>query len=97
MTNEDETEEVRVLAAGPDGQVVAVDKEGNVSVTNPLKHGVPINPESDIVEYGATDRPHVLTRRTIYKGKGPAKVSSPEFRKGWNEVFGKKPKPEELN
>ncbi len=39
----------------------------------------------------------MLTRKTLYKGKGPAKASSPSYRKGYDKVFGKKPRKEDMN
>jgi len=97
VDGKEKPEKVRVLGIKDDGRMLIVDDSGEVSSTRPLKAGVPLDPSSDVVEFEATDRPHVLTKRVLYKGKGPAKVSSPAFREGWDEVFGKAPRREDMN
>ena len=42
--------------------------------------------------------PSRFNLKVLYAGKkGPARASTPEYREGWDAIFGKKPKPEELN
>jgi hypothetical protein len=66
-----------------------------------VKHGKPINTENDLLSLRSRDD-GAFDVETIYKGKngtgrGPAQVATHQYRKGWDEVFGKPPKREDMN
>lgn len=98
MADEKPTDNVHVVGTTEDGLILK-DKDGNISRTMPMKAGVPLGPEDDVVQLSRTDDPKVLSVKTLYSSehKGPPRAATPAYRKGWGTVFGKKPKKEDMN
>jgi len=88
---------IKVLASNDDRVSLIMDDEGNVGVVSPLKDGMPLQPEQDIVKLNKTEEPNVYTLQTLYQGKGPARASNKKFREGWDSVYGKQKKKADLN
>lgn len=99
MTDKDnEIERVRVLKYNPSTrQMIIRNEEGDLGIVSPLKVGTPLQPQQDLVHFRATDEPDVLDVKTIYRGSGPPKASTPSYREGWDRTFDEKPRKEDLN
>lgn len=61
-----------------------------VGTIGPVEDGIPLPDDARMVEQGQDGRLH-LTSTVGEMKKGPAKVSSPSYRSGWDRVFGSKP------
>lgn len=98
MADEKPTDKVRVIGTTADGLLLK-DKNGDISRTMPMKAGVPLGPEDEVVQLSRTDDPKVLGVKTIYsrEHKGPPRAATSAYRRGWGTVFGKKPKKEDMN
>jgi len=74
-------------------------------VVQPLEDGKPLNPEAEELDMKRIENSpfyEVLSMRGsehTEKGwhKGPAKVTSNAYREGYDRIFSRKPRPEELN
>lgn len=77
-------------------------EEVAAGVLCPMREGQPLN-GADVVALHPTGEPDAFRVETLYAGgkaaapapagesKGPAKVTTPAYRQGWDALFGKKP------
>ena len=85
MTEDNDTELVTIHGI-QDGALIAEHEDGTLSAFSTLKEGEAIH--GDLVELEPVEgQPRRYTCRTIYR-HGPAKVSSDEYRTGWDATFG---------
>lgn len=81
-----------------DNHKILGDDQGRIGIVNATKEGTPISPDSDLVHFTPVEgEPQMLDMHTIRVNVGPSKVSTPKYRSGWDTVFKKKAKKEELN
>jgi hypothetical protein len=70
------------------------EEDGTIKTMTPAQDGEPIPPDTEIVHFTEVPwEPNFRYMETIYRPEGPAKVSSPKYRRGWDQVFAKKQKP----
>jgi len=98
MADDKKQDIFKPIAYSGDSVLGARCKNGEVTLVEGerVKHGEPLNPENDLLSL----RPRkdgAFDVKVIYEGKGPAKVATPKYRKGWDDVFGKPPKREDMN
>jgi hypothetical protein len=101
MADEEKPKRVYVLHECSQHKIVE-DGEGNVGVLNAMEDGVPIPDTSTIVRCTPVeDEPGVNELTVLRRGAGPAKVSSKNYRNGWDSIFGskaeKRPRKEDMN
>ena len=73
-------------------------EDGRVGDLTQTREGQPLRPGEELVQICGSDEPGTIKLRTLYKhGKGPAKVSTPSYREGYDAVFGCKVKAGDLN
>lgn len=104
MTDKTQKDQLMPLYRSGDN-VTVVHKSGDdfrVITVKSVKDGEPLLPGEDLYKVSpCSSIPGVFDMETVYKspyrGQGPAKVTSPEYRTGWNDVFSSKPSKEMLN
>jgi hypothetical protein len=95
------------IGKSEDGEIIVVQKsERGIGIRGikPVKDGEPLLPGEDLFKVTpATNPVGAYDMETVYESpyktesKGPAKVSSPKYREGWDAIFGDKPDTDMLN
>ncbi len=87
MSDEDKKERVSLLHEC-EAHVIVKGEDGVPREYKPAE-GKPVPPGQPLVFFDRVEgKPDQLEMRTV--SIGPAKVSSPKYRKGWDSIFGKK-------
>ena len=81
-----------------DHHMVVGDANGDIKVASPMKEGEPINPDESLVQFTEVEgEPRLRDMHVTRISSGPSKASTPKYRSGWDTVFKKTKKKEELN
>lgn len=103
MTEDKKKDLFRPIAKSGNSMMGARLRDGVVEITTmePAAAGQPINTDEDLVSLKYEGN-GTYSVETVYKGKkpaagGPAQVATPGYREGWDNVFGKTPKREDMN